>query len=438
MSMAVTWKYPAGPTGWEGSPFVVGPPAPPTPPARVVASSSLWEVCGYTIMRLLRGILSCGVKVGEFVIEICRLVCGGPMGPDLPAPTLPAVRLAVPVAQPVPIWGDGRREAEEWSRLVMGPDGVPHIAPAPTVESPAARPTPAVHQGSPGVASQRRSPSSSSPVSGDSLAVVPASTHLAPRTSEFSGRATSSDALYLALHDDDADMEALLERLRGADARAAANLPRRDDIYRAAAAEWRVPPTNLLRGRDLEILLAVATRELRGSLATSDSPRARLFGEVLCWTARAAHPDPANRVEWFARFVAVPTVASGLDVSPVRGLFTEAVGGWFAELPGTPVSRGVSVILTCWESAMERCVDPVQLQGWTDQLRVRMSRADDPRRSAHAAVAIRQLPPPTSVPSWGAVLSGHLQRAKLQLDHWLNDTPRLGLPAPRPVAVGAG
>ncbi len=424
MNIGVTFRYPTGRTEWDD--------IPPTQESPTVIDRLAEE-----FVRALRWIARLGAEGWKLFVGFVQGWCGSSVVPSLPTPSSRGVHAVVQAPPTLRAWSVWQQGTAQTSTPLPSSDVTPPAVSlaTPVVPSPSVRPT-SLPPAPPKVALERRAAATLGVAREDDLAPPAAPIPVSLSTVDSPRHSLAADPAVETIdrtRHNETDLAQLLTGLQDVDAHADANPDQRDEIYGAARERWWARPRNLLLGREHEILLAIATRELHGSLATKAAARARLFAEVICSTAPAIHCDPADRIEWFARFVAAPISEQALNAEPVRGVFTEPVGAWFAEVPAAPTSRGAGLILTCWESSLEGCVDSRHAQRWTDQLRLRMARADPPRSAAGATIGENQSSrnrlPPACPPGWSAVVSWQLQRVAVRLGQWMRGTPRLELPA---------
>jgi hypothetical protein len=156
---------------------------------------------------------------------------------------------------------------------------------------------------------------------------------------------------------DDGDVDGHLAALDALDALAASGVDARGRLYEAAAEAWFARTVRPAPSRGMHDLLATTATRLVDSLHRAAVPRARLYARILVTAAPWVHPDPAARIEWFARSVAEPLRVGKMDVDPVRHVFTPCVSEWFTALPVLPVARVAELFAAFTLADLERCID---------------------------------------------------------------------------------
>jgi len=155
----------------------------------------------------------------------------------------------------------------------------------------------------------------------------------------------------------DGDVDGHRAVLDALDALAASGVDAGGRFYEAAAETWSTRMARPAPSRGMHDLLATAATRLVVSLENGAAPRARLYARILATAAPWVHPDPAARIEWFARSVAEPLRASRTDVDPVRHVLTPCVSEWFVALPMLPVTRVADLFAAFTLADLERCID---------------------------------------------------------------------------------
>lgn len=114
-------------------------------------------------------------------------------------------------------------------------------------------------------------------------------------------------------------------------------------------------------------LLRVIVAQMTAALARRDGPRARMFAHALLALAPACFRQSADRLIWFARVVAQPIEAAGLDGSAVRDVLTEGLERWFAALTRGSMCDAVEVVLEWWSSPIGACTHEASIARWLSE-----------------------------------------------------------------------
>lgn len=138
-------------------------------------------------------------------------------------------------------------------------------------------------------------------------------------------------------------------------------------LFERAGKAWGARAWPTMRAGEAGALLQVIVAQMTAALARRDGPRARMFAHALLALAPACFRPAADRLIWFARAVAQPIEAAGLDGSAVRDVLTEGLEGWFAALPRGSTCDAAEVVLEWWSSPIGACTHEAPIARWLSE-----------------------------------------------------------------------